>query len=400
MWQSSRRSCPFPQAQRFSAPFNGKGSRRSEMVKSTVIPLLEEEISGMTIVTCTVGCLADVYQESFQAVYTRMHGSSDKSKLPKQVTSHPLQAQHHEIQSISSTSTGSRRRGRPRKNSKIQYESSISGSSVSKDTKCRQGDKTGQRRRAGRPRKELGSISQQSDDSMLAPSETNSSEDGPIQPGRRGYKGSKGKGKGKGKSALRPKTMRLSLQGAKDYASDPFEDDNSDSEDVALGGIQNNSPSIAGHFSPSKRKLAVLGARTSSNIDHNNDSDRPSKRPTSRGSPDAASQNPKTKSKIINSPSKISLPLKWKDPNTPSRAPLDDPPFVPPIKSTPIPSLEPNGPSGSWSCTFDGCMHRVYGANAEVGRQLIREHYSGHVVEKQEQIELVMREERPHLPVK
>ena len=331
-----------------------------------------------------------------------MYGSGDKPKFPKQVTSHPISATAHDTQSITSTSTGSRRRGRPRKNPEIQYETSISGSSGSRDSKNKQNHEAGQKRRVGRPSKGSEFVSQQSDDSMLAPSETNSSDDSPAQQGRRGHKGSKGKGKGKGKSALRPKTMRLSLKAANDYANDPFEDDNNSSEDILIGDIQDNSPSVpTGRFSPSKRKLALLGTSASSKIiSNNNEDDRPSKRPASRDSPNTASYTPNNRTYNTKPPPKISLPLKWKDPNSSSRSPLDDTPLVPPITSTPIPSLEPNGPGGSWSCTFDGCMHRVYGGNSEVGRQLIREHYSGHVVEKQAQIELIMREERPHLPVK
>lgn len=326
-----------------------------------------------------------------------MSGSGDGSTFPKQVASQPPHPINQDIQSISSTSTGSRRRGRPRKNSNIRYEKSTSGSSVSRGTKGRHKADLGQRRRVGRPSKGSDSVSQQTDDSMLAPSETNSSEDGPVDVGRRGYKGSKGKGKGKGKSALRPKTTLFSMKGSKDYSGDPF-DDNDDSEELAVGEIQDNSPSVfGGPITSSKRKLAVLGANNSpNNID--NDIDYPNKRPASRDSPNT----PYPYGSDVKNPnsSKISLPLKMKDPNTPSRSPDKESLLVPPLKTTPIPELEPNGPGGSWSCTFDGCMHRVYGANAEVGRQLIREHYSGHVVENQAQIELVMREERPHLPVK
>ena len=323
-----------------------------------------------------------------------MSGSGDRLTLPKQTASQPSHAVNQDIQSISSASTGSRRRGRPRKNSNIQYETSASGSSVSRGAKDGRKAGLGHRRRVGRPSKGFDGVSQQTDDSMLAPSETNSSEDGPVI-GRRGYKGSKGKGKGKGKSALRPKTTLLSMKGAKGYSDDPF-DDNDDNDELAIREIQDNSPSVlGGPISSSKRKLALLGASSSSN-NINNDIDYPNKRPASRDS-----ITPNTYDADINNTNtpKISLPLKMRDPNTPSRS-ANESLLVPPLITTPIPDLEPNGPGGSWSCTFDGCMHRVYGANAEVGRQLIREHYSGHVVEKQAQIELVMREERPHLPVK
>ena len=235
--------------------------------------------------------------------------------------------------------------------------------------------------RVGRPSKGFDGVSQQTDDSMLAPSETNSSEDGPVI-GRRGYKGSKGKGKGKGKSALRPKTTLLSMKGAKGYSDDPF-DDNDDNDELAIREIQDNSPSVlGGPVSSSKRKLALLGASSSSN-NINNDIDYPNKRPASRDS-----ITPNTYDADINNTNtpKISLPLKMRDPNTPSRS-ANESLLVPPLITTPIPrsgtkwtrrvlelyfrwvhASHVRRKCGSWAATHTGALQRTCGREAGADR--------------------------------
>lgn len=72
---------------------------------------------------------------------------------------------------------------------------------------------------------------------------------------------------------------------------------------------------------------------------------------------------------------------------------------VPYIKEEPLPSYKPQGPGDTWTCTFDGCIHRIYGATAPASRELIKEHYRGHAVSAQAQMDLVYKEERPYLPV-
>ncbi|KAJ8608316.1 hypothetical protein MRB53_039738 [Persea americana] len=69
------------------------------------------------------------------------------------------------------------------------------------------------------------------------------------------------------------------------------------------------------------------------------------------------------------------------------------------ITTTPIPTLIPQGPSGTWTCEMDGCSHVVYGADGSHGRALAEEHYKMHAIESQSVLDLVYKEERPYLPV-
>ena len=69
------------------------------------------------------------------------------------------------------------------------------------------------------------------------------------------------------------------------------------------------------------------------------------------------------------------------------------------IFTEPMPSFEPQGPGDTWTCCFDGCNHKVYGASTPESRGLIKEHYRSHAHECQAQIDLVQKEERPYLPV-
>lgn len=69
------------------------------------------------------------------------------------------------------------------------------------------------------------------------------------------------------------------------------------------------------------------------------------------------------------------------------------------VVSEPMPSFEPTGPGDTWTCGFDGCNHKVYGASTPESRELIKEHYRQHAHDSQAQIDLVYKEERPYLPV-
>lgn len=81
----------------------------------------------------------------------------------------------------------------------------------------------------------------------------------------------------------------------------------------------------------------------------------------------------------------------------PAKAPK--PKAVVHIVETPLPSYEPQGPGDTWTCTFDGCSHRVYAASEADSRELIKEHFRGHALGAQAQIDLVYKEERPYLPI-
>lgn len=65
-----------------------------------------------------------------------------------------------------------------------------------------------------------------------------------------------------------------------------------------------------------------------------------------------------------------------------------------------LPSTEPQGPGDLWTCTFEGCFHRVHEASTSEGKAKIKEHFETHVSQAQEKIDLVLNESRPYLPVK
>lgn len=69
------------------------------------------------------------------------------------------------------------------------------------------------------------------------------------------------------------------------------------------------------------------------------------------------------------------------------------------IVSELLPSYEAQGPGDVWTCPFDGCSHKVYGASTESSQRLIREHYHTHAVQSQAQLDLIYKEKRPYLPV-
>ncbi|KAI9816846.1 MAG: hypothetical protein M1827_001491 [Pycnora praestabilis] len=64
-----------------------------------------------------------------------------------------------------------------------------------------------------------------------------------------------------------------------------------------------------------------------------------------------------------------------------------------------LPSYTPQGPGDTWTCTLDGCVHKVYAGSTPAGQVKIRDHFREHASERQEQLDLVFKEQRPHLPV-
>ncbi|KAF2439188.1 hypothetical protein P171DRAFT_436520 [Karstenula rhodostoma CBS 690.94] len=84
-----------------------------------------------------------------------------------------------------------------------------------------------------------------------------------------------------------------------------------------------------------------------------------------------------------------------KHPDTQTKSDL-----VAPIVSTPLPTYEANGPRDSWTCTFDGCHQRIYGASKPIGRQLLTEHLEDHAKGRQQVVGVVWREnQKLALPV-
>ncbi|KAL6721571.1 hypothetical protein ACLMJK_000675 [Lecanora helva] len=65
-----------------------------------------------------------------------------------------------------------------------------------------------------------------------------------------------------------------------------------------------------------------------------------------------------------------------------------------------LPSTLPQGPGELWTCTFDGCSHRVHEASSLEGKRRVQDHFKSHASQAQEKIDLVLTESRPYLPVK
>jgi hypothetical protein len=69
------------------------------------------------------------------------------------------------------------------------------------------------------------------------------------------------------------------------------------------------------------------------------------------------------------------------------------------VVATPIISTEPNDPGDVWTCTHQGCLHKVYGASEDDGKELILEHLDEHT--RNQAIDLILSERgRTHLPVR
>ena len=65
-----------------------------------------------------------------------------------------------------------------------------------------------------------------------------------------------------------------------------------------------------------------------------------------------------------------------------------------------LPPTESQGPGDLWTCTFEGCFHRVHEASKTDGKARIVEHFKAHATQTQEKIDLALNESRPYLPVK
>lgn len=65
-----------------------------------------------------------------------------------------------------------------------------------------------------------------------------------------------------------------------------------------------------------------------------------------------------------------------------------------------LPSTKPQGPGDLWTCTFEGCFHRVHEASKPDGKARILEHFKAHATHAQEKIDLALNESRPYLPVR
>jgi hypothetical protein len=70
------------------------------------------------------------------------------------------------------------------------------------------------------------------------------------------------------------------------------------------------------------------------------------------------------------------------------------------LTSEPIPSSEPQGPNGLWTCYVRGCSYSVASADESEGKEKIRVHFLEHADELDAREQLVLQEARPHMPVK
>lgn len=222
--------------------------------------------------------------------------------------------------------------------------------------------------------------------------QTPSNSEGELEVARRGGKGTaheepKGKGKGKGKkregegqkgkstSTLRPKSTRPTRLASKSAASELLdEDDNTDDVD------DNYIPDEAA-FDPFRRRnhKGKNAGRSSGK---------------KAGANSFFAEGPESAQDLPDGSDE--LPLRLKPPPNMNPTEYTSPP---PIFEIAIPQSEANRPGDVWQCTFDGCCHEVYGATTDIGGVLIKEHYRNHYFEKQTQLDLVMKEERPHFPV-
>ena len=63
-------------------------------------------------------------------------------------------------------------------------------------------------------------------------------------------------------------------------------------------------------------------------------------------------------------------------------------------------SSEPQGPGDTWTCAVDGCNYKVYQARKAYSQQMINEHFEGHNFGARDKLDLVLKEGRPHLPIR
>jgi hypothetical protein len=190
---------------------------------------------------------------------------------------------------------------------------------------------------------------------------------------------------GKGKSVNRPKgkgkAPRANISsGSEDEgggAPDPDEDD-----------PVIDTPTQA--FSPGKRKLDAEDLIATI---------KPRKRAASESASVLSAEQDTTSESEDPETSTERLPLQWRARNRTSKSSTTA--ILPPVVTTPLPTFTANGPGDSWTCTFDGCTQKVYGASTDLGRSLIEEHMQDHARGRIKEVSLVLKEEkRLRLPVK
>ncbi|KAL9079567.1 MAG: hypothetical protein Q9157_001564 [Trypethelium eluteriae] len=178
----------------------------------------------------------------------------------------------------------------------------------------------------------------------------------------------KGKGKGKSTSALRPKTTTVN----------PLREDSDDEvSESPMHLPKRKNPEVLERQPPKRllRNNPQLGFDEDEAIDMPSDDD------------DVEMADPNQASFEANK--SAALPLRWKSDPLAGGGPTR-PPFT--IVTEQRPSMIAQGPGDVWTCTYDGCLRKVYGASKEPGKSLIEEHLKVHSEEGEERVELVKKE--------
>ncbi|KAI9713055.1 MAG: hypothetical protein M1820_001040 [Bogoriella megaspora] len=222
-------------------------------------------------------------------------------------------------------------------------------------------------RRRGRPPKNREVLHQSStplQQTTNVKHDSEDSEDNAAMYDRR--RAQKGKGKGKATSILRPTTV-------KNFPTEVLDEDDGDSP-VPVGKRKNIEIL---ERQPPKR---ALRSQPQPNFDEDEAIDMPSDDDVDMVDADDAA---------FGSNPKITLPLHWKNGPIPEGG-TSKRPFA--IATEELPSSIPQSPGDVWTCTYDGCIRKVYGASKEPGKGLVEEHLKTHTAESEERVDLVRRE--------
>ncbi|KAH7138882.1 hypothetical protein B0J11DRAFT_27382 [Dendryphion nanum] len=204
-------------------------------------------------------------------------------------------------------------------------------------------------------------------------------------------------------SILRPKSSKYSGKGksvnlasSKEKGKAPivaaYTDDEMEDPDRTTTQSESDSESDVGVDTPTQISSPGKRKHNIDDYDHN-----PRKRAASSS---VEPESPSTSDEGTETPTEPTLPLRYRSGNVGSKA-SSAALQAPPIISTSLPQYSANAADGSWTCTFDGCSRKVYGAETDVGRTLVHEHLEDHSKGRQNEIGILMAEEsKLRLPVK
>ncbi|KAB8360702.1 hypothetical protein FH972_024438 [Carpinus fangiana] len=185
---------------------------------------------------------------------------------------------------------------------------------------------------------------------------------------------------GKGKSSLRPKGTHRGRTRSSTLISD--DDTEMVDAETSPNALKRNASTAVPRSRPGRPPKRLSMSRTSISKGQ-----LPSPPSDSASSEDPASSRP------------VPLPI---HPGLVARHPKPSAHHPPALTLTtnPLPSYDPAPGTDTWHCPMDGCSTQYYGVTSQPGvKEMIRQHYAGHAVEAQRQIDLIFQEERPYLPV-